>query len=423
MSKRLLIVEDNKRDYERITGFLKAYFPDVQYYPETIEQNNELRRNIKQYFSPNAPKRDAAKAYIHALGFNGFDGILLDYVLDSDFQGVNGVALYKSLNLNIKAIVLTKLTAADFDKIKTAISHEGLDKEIIPEQKGTGTKLSDDQVALYKKRINSHIFGVRENGELPTVVILTALMVEYNAVAAHLSDRTKMNIEGVKYEEGIFSHEGKKIARVIVRECSAKMGVAAQEAERAVSNFNPNCMFYVGIAGSRKPNDFKLGDVIFAEKIYSYEGMKAEKDVDKVRPETETVSAALLEIAKDERRGTKWKDLLPEGFPEGIKADVGIIASGNQLIEDVESHVGKILEFHYNDTSAVEMEGYAFAAAAKRQPGKNVEIGVVRGISDIIKRPGTTADGEDNRPEHAKSVASNAAAAFTFRLIYSFYEN
>ena len=109
-----------------------------------------------------------------------------------------------------------------------------------------------------------------------------------------------------------------------------------------------------------------------------------------------------------------------------MKADIGIIASGEQVVEHYNSDVGKILTEHYNDASVVEMEGFGFAKAANRQGRqfKNMLVGVVRGISDVIGQPIDEENGfvSDKRPSDVKNFASDTAAAFTYWLIYKTYE-
>jgi nucleoside phosphorylase len=257
---------------------------------------------------------------------------------------------------------------------------------------------------------------------LPTIVILTAIEEEYNAVRQFLKEVVEVDQDDTTYEAGIFSLYDKDVAKVIIRECGAKNTIAAQETERAISHFKPDAIFFVGIAGSRKPNDFSIGDVIFPREIYSYESGKAEKDKFMARPDLASSTYALAEIAKKERRKDEWKTLIKNGWDTKVKANLGIIASGEQLIEDYESEVGKILTEHYNDTSAVEMEGFGFAKAAVRQgrSSGNMMIGVVRGISDIIKQPGKKKNesSNDRRPDNAKQLASDTAAAFAYWLIF-----
>lgn len=262
---------------------------------------------------------------------------------------------------------------------------------------------------------------------LPTVVILTAIIEEYNAVRAHLINLHDADRNDTVYEVGLFKVHDKEIANVVIRECGAKNTVGAQETERAIMYFKPQILLFVGIAGSRKPNDFKIGDVIFPKEIYSYEAGKSEKDSFKVRPDLVSTTYTLLELAKKERRKQDWKSFIKNNLTQDVKADIGIIASGEQIIEHYESEIGRILTNHYNDTSAVEMEGFGFAKAATRQ-GKetsNMLVGVVRGISDIIVQPQNNeraGSGYDRRTKNAKKIASDNAAAFAYWLIFKNYE-
>lgn len=184
---------------------------------------------------------------------------------------------------------------------------------------------------------------------------------------------------------------------------------------------------FVGIAGSRKPKDFSIGDVIFPEKIYSYEGGKSEKDSFKARPDIVSSTYVLNEIVKKERLKGDWKSLIKKDWGRDVKAELGVIASGEQVVEHYDSEIGKILTDHFNDTSAVEMEGFGFAKAATRQGREtnNILIGVVRGISDIIGQPNDHAKDHttDRRPDNVKDFASDTASAFAYWLIYKTYGN
>ena len=276
-------------------------------------------------------------------------------------------------------------------------------------------------------QLHDKIDGIQMGKLLPTVVILTAIQEEYLAVRNHLKDITDADRNDTSYEAGIFEFNEKYIAKVIIRECGAKNAIASQESERAIQNFKPDCMFFVGIAGSRKPNDFSVGDVIFPEKTYSYEGGRSEKASFKARPDLANSDYALMEIAKKERRKDDWKILIKNQWGKNVKADLGIIASGEQIVEHYNSGIGKILTEHFNDTSAVEMEGFGFAKAANRQgrETKNILVGIVRGISDIIEQPKRNPEetSSDRRPDNAKQFASDTAAAFAFWLIFKTYGN
>ncbi len=262
--------------------------------------------------------------------------------------------------------------------------------------------------------------------DLPTVIILTAIKEEYMAVREHLNEVVDADKNDTSYEAGLFQFNGKEIAKVVIRECGAKNTNAAQETERAIQYFKPDMILFVGIAGSRKPKDFAVGDVIFPEKVYSYESGKSEKNAFLPRPDGALMSFAILEKAKKERKKDDWKILIKGEWNREVKADIGIIASGEQVVEHYDSGIGKILHEHYNDTSAVEMEGFGFGKAANRQGREtsHVLIGVVRGISDIIEQSVKKGSdrGADRRPSNAKNFASATASAFAFWLILKTYE-
>ena len=267
----------------------------------------------------------------------------------------------------------------------------------------------------------------KNDGALPIVVILTAIREEYEAVKQHLVEVIEEKINDTIYESGFFKYENIKVAKVIIRECGPRNENAAIETERAIRSFLPDVILLVGIAGSRKPKDFNLGDVVFPTKIYSYEGGKSDKDMFKARPELESSTFTITEIAKSERRKNDWKKLLKSEHELEIKADLGIIASGEQIVEHYESSVGKILEKFYNDTSAVEMEGFGFAKAVSKQGREtnNVLFGVIRGISDILKQPSNMeeeSNESDRRPTNMKKIASESASAFAFWLLIKLYE-
>ena len=107
-------------------------------------------------------------------------------------------------------------------------------------------------------------------------VILTTIPVEYNAVRTHLTDlREEMHPQGTIYERGKFTANGKTWEVGIV-EVSAGNSTADVEAERAVAYFDPQVIFFVGVAGGIK--DVALGDVVAATKVYGYKSVKAEQE-------------------------------------------------------------------------------------------------------------------------------------------------
>lgn len=258
----------------------------------------------------------------------------------------------------------------------------------------------------------------------PLVVILTAIKEEYRAVRAHLINLKDKDKDDTSYEIGDFYWNNQLIANVVIRECGAKNSIAAMETERALNNHSPDLILFVGIAGSRKPNDFKIGDVVVPEKIYSYEAGKADKEMFSARPDGGFLTYAFTEKAKKERLKEDWKAMIKGRYEDfSPNADIGIIASGDQIVEHYDSHVGKILHKYYNDTSAIEMEGFGFTKTLSRQGRKksNLITGLVRGISDIIEKEEDQGSTIDKRPSHAKDMASDTASAFAYWMIFKIY--
>lgn len=348
------------------------------------------------------------------------DEFLSDYVRNypKDITEQESIRLGKIIESNqyrkTAQTVYTK--SKDYKSFKIASS---LNKSLI--KKNFWDYLLDNEnvtIDLHNSQINNNYMENRNITNLPRIVILTALLEEFNAVREHLSESKEIEINDTIYESGMYKINDTIYAEIILRECGQGNVIAAQETERVIANFNPDYMFFVGIAGSRKPNDFGVGDVIIANKVYSYETGKAEKEAFLARPNLSTVAYEFEEKVKSLRRRDEWKNHIKGGFDtSSVKADLGVIASGEKLIEHYNSWIGGVLTNHYNDTQAVEMEGFGFAKAAERQGGQqaNIKIAVIRGISDILEKDEKTQT--DKRPENVKKFASATAAACTFALI------
>jgi nucleoside phosphorylase len=109
----------------------------------------------------------------------------------------------------------------------------------------------------------------------PCAIILTAIPVEYQAVSSHLTHlREDTNPQGSIYECGLFTSE-KQTWEVAIKEIGSGNTPPAIEAERAIARFQPDLMFFVGVAGGLK--DVAIGDVVVATKVYGYESGKADR--------------------------------------------------------------------------------------------------------------------------------------------------
>ena len=138
--------------------------------------------------------------------------------------------------------------------------------------------------------------------ERPCAIILTAIPVEYNAVRSHLTQLQEMpHRHGSIYERGIFTSE-KQTWDVVIKQIDAENTGAAGAAQLAIDNFQPELVFFIGVAGGLK--DVRLGDVVVAKKIYYYESGRANK-IFETRPEIGNSSFRLVERALAESQKTR----------------------------------------------------------------------------------------------------------------------
>src|ERR1700735_1292517 len=102
-----------------------------------------------------------------------------------------------------------------------------------------------------------------------TVVLLTALDLEYQAVRCFLEDiRTRSHPAGTIFETGRPRDAAGTIALAVTGE--GNIG-AAVLAERAIAMFRPQAILSVGIAGSLV-DEISLGDIVVATKVYAFHG-------------------------------------------------------------------------------------------------------------------------------------------------------
>jgi nucleoside phosphorylase len=244
---------------------------------------------------------------------------------------------------------------------------------------------------------------------MPCAVIVTALRVEYLAVRTHLRDLTQeKNPQGKSYERGKFAANATSWEVGIVEVGDGNPG-AEVETERAILYFQPDILFFVGIAGGIK--DVAIGDVVAATKVYNYESGKVEGQF-LTRPALVQSNYALVETARAEARKEEWLKRLANSPASQPYVFLAPIAAGEKVIASRQSEVFQLLRRSYNDAIAVEMEGFGFLSAAF--PYRNIQAIVIRGISDLVE--GKNDDSvETEQIRHEK--ASRHASAFAFEML------
>ncbi len=233
-----------------------------------------------------------------------------------------------------------------------------------------------------------------EGSPLPTVLVLTALEMEYEAVRAYLSKITpRPHPRGTFYEQGLYPAISPR-CRVVVGEIGPRNSSAAQETQRALDFLKPSYALFLGVAGGRK--DVAVGDVVLGSKVYGYEGGKVTADGLLPRPEAHAAGNTLLSYARKARRD--WN----RDHPEEFRAFVAAIAAGEKVVASSDSEIARLLTQSYGDSLAVAMEDFGFAEAAQRN---GVEAMVIRGISDLLDGK-AAADEGGSQPRAAQNAAT-----------------
>ena len=239
-------------------------------------------------------------------------------------------------------------------------------------------------------------------------VILTALPVEYQAVRRHLIDiHEEIHPELTIYERGAFIAQNQRWEVGIAETRPGGPG-AAFEAGRAIEYFKPSVVLFVGVAGGIK--DVHIGDVVVADKVYGYESGKADQKF-LPRPEVGISTYSLLQRAQREASKDDWLQRLGGQISIAPQPRVllGAIAAGEKVVTSTKSATAKFLHQEYNDTLAVEMEGYGFFKAV--HANQQVEALLIRGISDLI-------DGKKEADaSNSQELASRNASAFAFEIL------
>ncbi|MFD9001030.1 nucleosidase [Streptomyces sp. NPDC059582] len=229
----------------------------------------------------------------------------------------------------------------------------------------------------------------------PTVVVLTALALEYAAVRSHLTDRVEhVHPEGTRVELGRLDGTPWTVA---VAELGEGAVATAALTTRIASWLRPQAVFFVGIAGSLK-SDIGIGDVVVGTKVYGIHGGKQTSKGFLVRPEAWPASHALVQATRSAVRD------MPD-----VRAHFKPIAAGDVVLADSRSDIARHLREHYNDAAAIEMEGSGAAHAAHLDG--QLDALVIRGISDLADARKSAADQGGSQQRAAAQAASVAMAA------------
>jgi adenosylhomocysteine nucleosidase len=236
----------------------------------------------------------------------------------------------------------------------------------------------------------------------PPVVILAALDLEYEAIRTKLVEpRLHRHPQGTRFEVGNLAGSRCRVALALAGKGNQ---LAAVLAERAIAEFRPSAILFVGVAGALHPH-ISLGDLVVATHVYAFHGGTSQDDGFKGRPRVWETSHGADQIARHIVRDGAWmRGLRTDG--QAPQVHFGPIAAGEVVLNSTVSAHARWIRDHYNDALAVEMEGAGVAQAGHLN--RSLPAVVIRAISD---RADGTKEVTDREQWQRRAVANAAAFA------------
>ncbi len=282
------------------------------------------------------------------------------------------------------------------------------------------------------------VSGATHSGSVPhpapgprqaDVAILTILPEEYEAVCGKIANlqpdpprREHANLYAWKVGQvGAGAKTYSVAVGMMGRAGTLESALATRD---AVERWNPQYVFFVGIAGGLK--SLEKGDVVIADVIHGYEYGKIEKTFIPRSNWTYKTDIGLLNGAVA-HIASKWREGVTARPPQPVelKAVAGEIASGDKVVDNPDqAFFAKVLKT-WPKIIAVEMEGAGAGNAIEQTQalGKAVSYLMIRGISDLPRPPAD--EPQAGKPQGTaerdawKACAADSAAAFTVSFIAS----
>ncbi|GAA2772370.1 hypothetical protein GCM10010521_58060 [Streptomyces rameus] len=234
------------------------------------------------------------------------------------------------------------------------------------------------------------------------VVILTALNLEYEAVRRKLAGpQVHRHERGTRFEVGTVQGTSCRVALGLTNKGNHSAAVIA---ERAIQEFSPVAVLFVGVAGALW-DTARLGDVVMATHVYAYQGGTSEDDGLKSRPRVWETAHGISQLGSHLARVNDWADDTP-GHGRVPQVRFGAIAAGEVVQNSRVSAEARWIRQHYNDALAIEMEAAGVAQAGHLN---GAPVAIIRGISD--RADGTKSSAKDRNWQ--PRAAANAAAFAT----------
>jgi nucleoside phosphorylase len=238
-----------------------------------------------------------------------------------------------------------------------------------------------------------------------TVVVLTALDLEYRALQDHVGHTRPVRGASAVWQVGALSAPGWNIALVSGARGNTRASILVHE---AVEIFKPKAVMFVGVAGGLG-RLATVADIVLSAKVYDSHGTEASL------PSGQTEwhpDAGLVEIAQQVGADESWLETRVPWAPQ-LRPNI-FYAPTVTSIAVVTNHDEKLwqaLRRRYKDALAVDMEDAGFAAGASS--AGEIDSLIVRCISDEV-----VGSHKRHSDRHGwRQLAADLAAGFTFEVI------
>lgn len=253
------------------------------------------------------------------------------------------------------------------------------------------------------------------------VGIVTVIAAEYEAMLAHMDRTFPVETPGSRANAfawigGEFERPGGRAPLRVIIAMAGEAGTSsgALAVMQTAQTWKPEVLVLAGIAGGLPPAVGR-GDVVISEAVWGYEYGAVDASF---RPRFDWVFQSdrrLAGIAVN-YAGNWQKDIQAEKPDDHISPRhlAGITASGNKVIETLESEFVERILGAFPGVVSVEMEGAGGLAAAELlAEGRDTPaVLMIRGISDI-PNPKSGMFGDKRDRERWKRYAADCVAAFT----------
>jgi|WetSurMetagenome_2_1015567.scaffolds.fasta_scaffold02503_8 tetratricopeptide (TPR) repeat protein/nucleoside phosphorylase len=259
------------------------------------------------------------------------------------------------------------------------------------------------------------------------VVILTVLQEEYDAICSKLIDLHRWpgnenNPNLYAWQIGIvsFLDQGTNYSVAIGMTGRAGNSQSTAATLESVQLWQPRYILFVGVAGSL--SEVTRGDVVIADVIHGYEYGKVDQGFIPRSDWTFHTDIGLRNGAAAYAQSGDWRKLIQKKPPQPCKAKaaIGMIVSGDKVVDNPEDPFFQQILSVYLKAKAVEMEGAGVCHAIEQCIARGKAIGflMVRGISDVPRAEGnkTETRGTQER-DNWKPFAADVAAAFAIGYI------